>query len=96
MSIAALRATTRPTPTRLFHSNRYLQYLPRHNSPELQKYYDIRLSSIAPVAIAIAPAFVSAGGTLGFALGDVNPDGSSKQQSDYEADFDAIAANSAA
>lgn len=56
----------------------------------------MRLSSITPAIFAVAPAVVSAAGTLGFALGDTNPDGSCKQQSDYESDFDAIAANSAA
>jgi glucan 1,3-beta-glucosidase len=55
----------------------------------------MRLTSIAPVALAIAPSLVSAAGMLGFALGDINPDGSCKQQSDYEADFAAIAANTA-
>ena len=55
----------------------------------------MRLTSIAPVALAIAPSLVSAAGMLGFALGDINPDGSCKKQSDYEADFDAIAANTA-
>lgn len=53
----------------------------------------MRLTSIAPIALAVAPSLVSAAGILGFALGNVNPDGSCKQQSDYEADFDAIAAN---
>jgi len=53
----------------------------------------MRLTYIAPVALAIAPSLVSAVGMLGFALGDVNPDGSCKQQSDYEADFDGISAN---
>jgi len=53
----------------------------------------MRLTSIAAVALAIAPPLVSAAGVLGFALGNVNPDGSCKQQSDYEADFEAIAAN---
>jgi len=53
----------------------------------------MRLTSITPIALAIAPSLVSAAGGLGFALGNVNPDGSCKQQSDYEADFDAIAAN---
>ena len=55
----------------------------------------MRLTSIASVALAIAPSLVSAAGTLGFSLGDINPDGSCKKQSDYEADFDAIAANTA-
>lgn len=46
--------------------------------------------------LAATPSLVSAAGMLGFALGMVNPDNSCKQQSDYEADFDAIAANTAA
>jgi glucan 1,3-beta-glucosidase len=56
----------------------------------------MRFSSITPIALAFAPSLVSAAGTLGFALGTTNPDGSCKAQSDYEADFNAIASNSAA
>jgi len=56
----------------------------------------MRLSTITPIALALAPAVVSAAGTLGFALGTKNADGSCKAQSDYEADFDAIAASSTA
>lgn len=44
-------------------------------------------------ALAVAPLAVSAAGTLGFAVGNTNPDGSCKTQSDYEADFKAIAGN---
>lgn len=37
-----------------------------------------------------APVIVSASGTLGFSVGNVNPDGSCKKQADFEADFAAI------
>ncbi|KAF2401547.1 putative glucan 1,3-beta-glucosidase [Trichodelitschia bisporula] len=47
--------------------------------------------SLLAAALAVAPALVSAKGTLGFALGTKNADGTCKAQSDYEADFDAIA-----
>lgn len=50
----------------------------------------MRLSTLLPLALGLAPAAVSAAGTLGFALGDKNPDGSCKAQSDYEADFDKL------
>jgi len=54
----------------------------------------MRFSLVAPLALALAPSLVSATGTLGFALGTKNADGSCKGQSDYEADFDAISAAS--
>jgi glucan 1,3-beta-glucosidase len=54
----------------------------------------MRFSLVAPLALAVAPSLVSAAGTLGFALGTKNADGSCKGQSDYEADFDAISAAS--
>jgi glucan 1,3-beta-glucosidase len=44
-------------------------------------------------ALVAAPLAVSAAGKLGFAVGNTNPDGSCKSQSDYEADFEAIAGN---
>lgn len=50
----------------------------------------MHLSTIVSVALAATPAVVSAAGTLGFALGTKNPDGSCKDQAEYEADFDAI------
>lgn len=46
-------------------------------------------------AITVVPIAVSAAGQLGFALGSNNPDGSCKQQSDYQADFQAITNNTA-
>lgn len=49
----------------------------------------MRLSTVA-TALAVAPAVVSAAGTLGFALGTKLPNNDCKAQSDYEADFDAI------
>ena len=53
----------------------------------------MHFSTLAPVAAlaVIAPAAVSAAGTLGFALGTKKADGSCKYTADYEADFDAIA-----
>lgn len=55
---------------------------------------NMRFSLAAPLALAVAPSLVSATGTLGFALGTKNADGSCKTQSDYEADFDAISSAS--
>jgi len=52
--------------------------------------------SLVSLALAAAPALVSATGTLGFALGNKNADSSCKDQSDYEADLKAIAAGSSA
>jgi len=49
----------------------------------------MRFSTFIPIALAAAP-LAAAAGTLGFALGDTNPDGSCKSTSDYEADFDAL------
>lgn len=55
----------------------------------------MRFSTAASVALAAAaPLTVSAGGTLGFALGNTNADGSCKVQSDFEADMKAIGGNS--
>ncbi|KZF26483.1 glycoside hydrolase family 17 protein [Xylona heveae TC161] len=51
----------------------------------------MRFSSVVPLALAAAPAVVSAAGTLGFALGDKKADGSCKYTADYEADFDTLA-----
>jgi exo-beta-1,3-glucanase (GH17 family) len=56
----------------------------------------MRLSSIAPLAVALVPAVSAATGNLGFALGTKKADGTCKFQVDYEADFDAIAASSPA
>ncbi|KAJ5082277.1 Glucan 1-3-beta-glucosidase [Penicillium argentinense] len=47
----------------------------------------MRVSSILPFVLAAVPA-VSARGTLGFSLGDKNPDGTCKSTSDYESDFE--------
>lgn len=49
---------------------------------------------IIGLVLALSPLLASAVGTLGFALGDKKADGSCKFQTDYEADFDAIKANS--
>ncbi|KAF2813410.1 glucan 1,3-beta-glucosidase-like protein [Mytilinidion resinicola] len=54
----------------------------------------MRFSILASIALVAAPALVSAAGTLGFALGTKNADGSCKGQSDYESDFDAISSAS--
>ena len=57
----------------------------------------MKASVIASLALAVAPSLVCAApGSLGFALGTKKPDGTCKAQADYEADFDAIAANSQA
>jgi len=51
----------------------------------------MRSTILAVTALLAAPLAVSASGTLGFALGMVNPDNSCKSTSDYEADFAALA-----
>ncbi|KAK8196719.1 glycoside hydrolase 3 protein [Zalaria obscura] len=53
-------------------------------------------AAVLSLALAAAPAVVSAAGSLGFALGDKKADGTCKYTSDYEADFDAIKSNSGA
>ena len=50
----------------------------------------MRLYNSLCVALVASPLAVSAAGTLGFALGFNNADGSCKSQSDYEQDFDAL------
>ncbi|KAI9673550.1 MAG: hypothetical protein M1829_004057 [Trizodia sp. TS-e1964] len=52
----------------------------------------MRFSTLVPLALAAAPALVSATGSLGFAIGDKKADGSCKYTDDYAADFDAIKA----
>jgi len=54
----------------------------------------MRFSTITPLALAIAPAAVSAAGTLGFSLGTKKADGTCKYQADYESDFKTISAAS--
>lgn len=51
------------------------------------------LRAALSTALVAAPLAVSATGTLGFALGNTNPDGSCKTQSDFAADFNAISSN---
>jgi glucan 1,3-beta-glucosidase len=51
------------------------------------------LRAVLSAALAAAPLAVSATGTLGFAVGNTNPDGTCKSQSDFEADFHAITSN---
>ena len=53
----------------------------------------MHLRDILSTALATAPLAVSAAGTLGFAVGNTNADGSCKVQSDFEADFKAIQSN---
>ncbi|KAK2760749.1 glycoside hydrolase 3 protein [Arachnomyces sp. PD_36] len=53
----------------------------------------MRFSNIVSLALAAAPAAVFAKGTPGFSLGAQNPDGSCKQTTDYEKDFDALKAH---
>ncbi len=50
----------------------------------------MRVSGLLPLVLAAGPALVSARGTLGFSLGDKNPDGTCKSTSDYESDFDSL------
>jgi glucan 1,3-beta-glucosidase len=50
--------------------------------------------SFLPIALAAAPVVVSAAGSLGWALGAKNADGSCKSTTDYEADFDALKGSS--
>lgn len=50
----------------------------------------MRFSAVIPVALAIAPAVVSATGSLGFALGNKKADGTCKFTVDYAADFKTI------
>ena len=54
------------------------------------------LRAALSIALLAAPLAVSARGTLGFAVGNVNPDGSCKKQSDFEDDFQAISSNTEA
>lgn len=56
----------------------------------------MRLSTLLPSLAALAPTLVRAGGTLGFAIGDKNADGSCKAQADWTADLSAIAAQTSA
>lgn len=50
----------------------------------------MRFTGILPIALAVAPAVVSAAGTLGYSLGDKKPDGTCKSTTDYETDFDSM------
>ena len=54
----------------------------------------MRSTTIVPLALLVAPIAVSAGGTLGYALGDKKTDGTCKFAVDYEADFDALGGSS--
>ncbi|KAK7536033.1 beta-glucosidase [Phyllosticta citribraziliensis] len=56
----------------------------------------MRISSLLTLtsALLMAPTAVSAAGRLGFTLGPQRPDGSCKEQRDFEEDFDAIKAQS--
>lgn len=51
------------------------------------------LRSMLIAALTLMPLTVSAAGQLGFAIGNVNPDGSCKSQSDFENDFRAVTGN---
>lgn len=46
-------------------------------------------AALLSLTLAVAPALALKRGTLGFALGTKNPDGSCKVRNDYEDDFDA-------
>jgi glucan 1,3-beta-glucosidase len=50
----------------------------------------MRVTNILSAALVACPLAVSAAGTLGFAVGNTNPDNSCKSQQDYEKDFDAL------
>ncbi len=50
----------------------------------------MRVTNILSAALVASPLAVSAAGTLGFAVGNTNPDNSCKSQQDYEKDFDAL------
>lgn len=53
----------------------------------------MQLRTLLLAAITAVPVAVSAAGQLGFAVGNVNTDGSCKKQSDFEDDFKAITGN---
>lgn len=50
----------------------------------------MRVSALIPLVAAVLPATASAAGTLGFSLGNKNPDSSCKQTIDYVKDFRAL------
>lgn len=54
----------------------------------------MQIRTFITAALAAAPVAVSAAGQLGFAVGNTNPDGTCKTQSDFEADFKSITGNS--
>jgi len=54
------------------------------------------LSSLLSIALLATPSLVSAAGTLGFAVGDKNADGTCKENSDWAADLKAISSGSSA
>lgn len=54
----------------------------------------MRLSTILPVVLVGGASFVSARGSLGFALGDKKADGTCKFQADYAADFKTLSPTS--
>ena len=51
----------------------------------------MRATKIVSAALVGCPLIVSASGTLGFAVGNSNPDNSCKTQQQYEMDLDALA-----
>ncbi len=53
----------------------------------------MQLRDLLSTVLATAPLAVSAAGTLGFAVGNTNADGSCKVQADFEADFTALQDN---
>jgi exo-beta-1,3-glucanase (GH17 family) len=50
----------------------------------------MRVTNILSAALVAGPLAVSAAGTLGFAVGNTNPDNSCKKQQDYEMDMEAL------
>lgn len=50
----------------------------------------MRVAGVVPFLLAALPAVSADRGTLGFALGNKNADGSCKTSKDYQTDFDAL------
>jgi hypothetical protein len=63
-------------------------YIDHHSHRNQQ--VEMRVTNILSAAFLAGPVAVSAAGTLGFAVGNTNPDNSCKSQQDYEKDFDAL------
>ena len=75
-----------PLQKKVPHEHSYVQQL----TVIIHPFIIMRFSVAVPVVLAASPSVVSAIGTLGFALGNRNPDYSCKSTQDYEKDFDAL------